>query len=229
MNVFYCPDAVVGTMALLSEQEAHHAVLVLRMKVGDDIYVFNGNGKLFSAVIASATKKEVAVHVKALLQEQTSNYFLHIAIAPTKQMERLEWLVEKATELGVSRITPVICQRSERKEVKIERLQKAAMAACKQSKQLVLPQIDEAVLLEQFVKADLPEHKFMAWCEVATNKVSSDVFSHTSVVFLIGPEGDFTSSEVTLATQYGFVPCSLGASILRTETAGVLVAAKMRR
>ncbi|MCO5280480.1 MAG: 16S rRNA (uracil(1498)-N(3))-methyltransferase [Chitinophagales bacterium] len=228
MNIFYCAEAAVSNVCALDETEAHHAVSVMRLKVGDSIFIFDGKGKLFSANILSAHKKEVTIKIDAEKTEKKLPYHLHIAIAATKQMERLEWFTEKAVELGVSKITPIICARSERKELKTDRLKKAAMAACKQAKQFELPEIEEAVSLNKFLQSNLPEHKFITWCEMPETKIELSNFTHQNSVFLIGPEGDFTATEVTAAKQVGFNECSLGNSILRTETAGIFVAALKR-
>lgn len=229
MNIFYCAEAALSNICTLDENEAHHAVAVMRLKVGDTIFVFNGKGKLFTAKILSAHKKEVTIKIETENTEKKLSYHLHIAIAATKQMERLEWFVEKTVELGVSKITPIICARSERKELKTERLKKAAMAACKQSKQYELPEIEEAVLFDEFLKSNLPENKFITWCETTETKIEHSNFTHQSSVFLIGPEGDFTAAEVNAAIQSGFKECGLGNSILRTETAGIFVAALKRK
>lgn len=228
MNIFYCAEANTNATFVLDENETHHAVAVLRMNVGDAIHVFDGKGKLYHATIHIITKKQVVVYVKELITERHLPYFLHIAIAPTKQMERLEWFVEKAVELGVSKITPVICARSERKYLKTQRLHKMALAACKQSKQLELPEICEAISFENFLESVSEKYKFIAWCETNDTSIKQDDFRHTSSVFLIGPEGDFSSTEITLAKEKSFQELSLGNSILRTETAGVLVATLMR-
>jgi 16S rRNA (uracil1498-N3)-methyltransferase len=228
MNIFYCAEAFAGETFVLNENESHHAIAVLRMKAGEPIHIFNGKGKLFSAIVFSTNKKEVSVKVKEMIAEKKPNYLLQIAIAPTKQIERMEWFVEKAVELGISKISPIICHRSERREVKKERLEKVALAACKQSKQLVLPEIEEAITFHQFVKSNLPPNKFIAWCETVHTALDKQNFIHPESVFLVGPEGDFTAAEVTAAKQANFVECSLGDSILRTETAGVLIAALKR-
>jgi len=152
---------------------------------------------------------------------------LHIAIAPTKNIERTEWFIEKATEIGVSTITPVICRRSERRELRIDRLEKVLLSAAKQSLHLHLPILNKVTGLQDFLKAnkDSSSKKFIAYCEEHTAHLKNSFHSGESITVLIGPEGDFTEEEVSMAKEYGFIPVSLGESRLRTETAGVVVAA----
>jgi 16S rRNA (uracil1498-N3)-methyltransferase len=229
MNIFYCPHAQQRSTVFLDEQESHHAYVVLRLREGTKIHVFDGKGQLFSAVVLSANKKEVYIEITELIRQQMPPYYLQIAIAPTKQMERFEWFVEKAVELGVSKITPVICERSERRELKKGRLEKLIVAACKQSKQLWLPAVDSALHFKEFFETELPENRWVSWCE---NRFAPahDIHSLRSPsVFLIGPEGDFSEKEIIIAKKHRFKEYSLGSqSVLRTETAGVYVAAMFR-
>ncbi len=225
MNIFYAPDAAVNALIQLNEEEAHHAAHVLRIKAGETIRVFNGTGSAFHAVVVAVGKREVSVHVKDQLEDSGSNTLLHIAIAPTKQMERYEWFLEKATELGVAEITPIICARSERKEVKADRLQKVILSACKQSLRYQLPKLNPSVSLSAFLK-DNP-NGLMAHLEDSTVDISTLEGNYKSQPFimLIGPEGDFTKEEIALAKETGYTSVTLGKARLRTETAGIYAAA----
>jgi 16S rRNA (uracil1498-N3)-methyltransferase len=225
MNIFYAPDAAANTLIQLNEEEAHHAAHVLRIKAGETIRVFNGTGSAFNAVVVTVGKREVSVQVKGQLADAGSSNMLHIAIAPTKQMERYEWFLEKATELGIAEITPIICTRSERKEVKAERLQKVILSACKQSLRYQLPKLNMAVPLAGFLK-DNPKG-LMAHLEDSTVDIASleDKFKGKPFIILIGPEGDFTKEEIALAKEQGYTSVTLGKARLRTETAGIFAAA----
>jgi 16S rRNA (uracil1498-N3)-methyltransferase len=225
MNTFFASDAHEHSLLVLDDTEAHHATHVLRMKRDDTIHVFDGKGNLYQGVIVEASKKQVAVNIQHLLIQQKQNSGLHIAIAPTKQMERLEWFIEKAVEIGVSAISPVVCKRSERKDLKIERLEKLVVSACKQSKQYQLPTIYATQTFAEFLQTTLPETRCIAWCETNSSHIKNHIQADKELVCAIGPEGDFTSDEIEAAKQQGFKPITLGNSILRTETAGVYVAA----
>ncbi len=225
MNTFFASDAHPNSLLVLDETEAHHATHVLRMKRDDVIHVFDGKGNLYEGVIVEAGKKQVSVNVQNLLVQQQHSSGLHIAIAPTKQMERLEWFIEKAVEIGVGAISPIICNRSERKELKTERLEKLIISACKQSKQYHLPMLHPTVSFMDFIESALPEACCIAWCEAQSVHVANCIQADKQLVCMIGPEGDFTNQEIEAAKQKGFKPITLGNSIMRTETAGVYVAA----
>jgi len=225
MNTFFASDAHEHSMLVLDETEAHHATHVLRMKRDDVIHVFDGKGNLYEGIIVEATKKQVSVNVQMLLVHQERSSGLHIAIAPTKQMERLEWFIEKAVEIGVGSISPIICKRSERKELKIERLEKLIISACKQSKQYHLPIIHPTQTFTEFLQTSLPEARCIAWCEEQSVHIANYIKADKQLVCMIGSEGDFTNEEIEAAKQKGFKSVTLGNSILRTETAGVYVAA----
>lgn len=227
MNLVHTPNASPGAIIELDDNESHH-LQVLRMKVGEDIHAFDGVGGLYHATIQGLTKKGAILAIGSLIrQEPTPPARLHIAIAPTKNMDRLEWFVEKATEIGVHQITPIICRRSERRDLRIDRLQKVALSAAKQSLHLHLPIIHEAMGLDKFIKntpTDISQ-AFIGYCEEHTRHLQACFAPGESIIVLIGPEGDFTEEEVGAARQSGFMPISLGTSRLRTETAGVMTAA----
>jgi 16S rRNA (uracil1498-N3)-methyltransferase len=164
MNIFYCPDAALNEHCLLDEVESRHIATVLRKQEGEELFVFDGKGKLFDARIDSISKKEVAIHVVRLIRvEENRAPNLHIAIAPSKNIERLEWFAEKATELGITEITPLLCKHSERKSLRQDRIEKIVLGACKQSMNLTLPKLNPMTSFNDFVKSPSHENrKFIA-------------------------------------------------------------------
>lgn len=223
MALFYAPD-ILSTLKL-DEEESNHAVKVLRMKAGDSLQIVDGKGGYYEAKISDAHHKHCGVEIVETISEfEKRPYHLHIAIAPTKNIERLEWFIEKATEIGIDEITPIICEHSERKIVKIDRLDKIAVSAMKQSKKAYLPVINEPVSMLSFVSNCKEEQKFIAHCMSDSERVdlSSAYKPGADVVVLIGPEGDFSPAELKQTLNNGFVPVVMGQSRLRTETAGVV-------
>lgn len=228
MHLFYTPLLQSGMDAfLLDEAESKHAVRVLRLLAGDEVGLIDGRGGYYSATIQDAHPKRVVLSIHAVQENyQALPYQLHIAIAPTKNMDRLEWFVEKATEIGITVITPIICDRSERKDVKIDRLEKVAIAAMKQSMKAHLPLINPAIRLASFFKtlASAPGKRFIAHCDEGQKAwINTKAEPGDAILILIGPEGDFSPNEIRQAMQAGFEPISLGESRLRTETAGIAV------
>jgi 16S rRNA (uracil1498-N3)-methyltransferase len=225
MQLFFTTD-IRGNLAHFDETESRHLTQVLRRKVGDTVQLTDGLGHLFSGEIIEVGKRTCAVAI----QQTTTNFEarpfrLHIAIAPTKNMDRFEWFLEKATEIGIDEITPLICKRSERTVVKTDRLKGVLASAMKQSLKAFLPKINEAVDFQQFMKNKFAEgdQKFIAYCNDAERHPLSKMYEKPkNCVLLIGPEGDFTEAEVALAFKQNFVGVSLGNSRLRTETAGVV-------
>lgn len=222
MHLFYTPN-ISGTEYILNEEESKHCVKVLRLKQNDIIYLVDGNGGFYKAAISSISGKQC--HLKIIETYKAygkRNYRLHVAIAPTKNIDRIEWFVEKATEIGIDEITPIICQRSERKIIKTERLEKIAIAAIKQSVKAYLPKINETLSFIDFIKRQNTTLKCIAHC-LPENKqnLKSIIKSSNDILILIGPEGDFTSQEIELALKHNYIPVSLGESRLRTETAGI--------
>lgn len=220
--IFYTPD--IATDCHLPEEESQHAVKVLRLQVGDTIELVDGKGTLYHAEITFTHPK----HCEFNIISQEDNYnpqpvHLHIAIAPTKNMDRMEWFAEKATEIGITEITPLLCDHSERKVIKNERLEKILVSAMKQSKKAFLPQLNEMTGFDHFMKSHNHSNGFIAHCyEQDKRLLSSSYKAGSDVVVMIGPEGDFSEREVELAIQLGYVPVSLGKSRLRTETAGIV-------
>lgn len=213
---------------MLDEGESKHAVRVLRLTQGDEVRLIDGRGGYYEAEIRDAHPKRVVLQILSVQESyQPLPYQLHIAIAPTKNMERIEWFIEKATEIGISEITPLICDRSERKEIKTERLEKVAIAAMKQSLKARLPVIHQPIRFSPFAQALSSEEvgkRFIAHCEEGPKGwINQETAPGDTILVLIGPEGDFSPEEIALATAKGFLPISLGEARLRTETAGVAV------
>lgn len=226
MHLFYSNN-IIDKLATLDDDECKHALQVLRMRIGDTAQVFDGMGNLYDAVFIKNQDKQLIAQVTFKYQLQPLPYNLHIAIAPTKQTDRFEWFVEKAIEMGVHEITPVICHDSVRLNYKTERIHKIKLAACKQAFQLYLPVINEPVHFVDFIKKH--QAGFIAHCKPENkNSLANLINRQSRVIMLIGPEGDFTSHEVELALQHNYKPVSLGNNRLRTETAGIYISADMR-
>ena len=224
MHLFYTPDLDAShTQYFLSEEESKHCVRVLRLNNGDEVRLIDGHGGLYTASIHDAHPKRTILNITHVETEYGKpKYRLHIAIAPTKNIERLEWFLEKATEIGISEITPIICQRSERKEIKTERSNKIITAAIKQSLKAYHPILNEPVSVTKFIQQHHDAQKFIAHCEESPKTTLSETITkHNSYVILIGPEGDFSPSEIDLALQNDFKAITLGESRLRTETAAL--------
>ena len=223
-KLFYTPDFVGQSGAcVLPEDEAQHAVKVLRLQAGERVHLVNGKGGLFEAEIVWAQPKHCEVKIlQSVFEYGKRDFYLHIAIAPTKMNERFEWFLEKCTEIGIDEITPLLCQFSERKELKLPRMEKILVSAMKQSAKAYLPKLNEICSIKQFLKTAEAEQKFIAHCYKTDKKsLSKTCTKQSKVLILIGPEGDFSEEEVNMATEKGFIPISLGNSRLRTETAGV--------
>lgn len=224
MHLFYTPGIDPSlTQYFLSEEESKHAVRVLRLVNGDAVTLIDGRGGLYEAEIQDAHPKRTILQINSIKTEQGKRgHYLHIAIAPTKNIERTEWFLEKATEIGIDEISLIICQRSERKEAKVERLNKIITSAIKQSIKAYHPVLNEAIAFDQFLKKDFDGQKFIAHCEEG-EKISLEhgLIRQSRYLILIGPEGDFSPQEIDLALQSGFKAITLGESRLRTETAAL--------
>jgi 16S rRNA (uracil1498-N3)-methyltransferase len=225
MHVFYDPqigNPEAGEQITLNPDESRHCVKVLRLPEGSVVQVVNGYGGSFSAeIIAADPRATVLKLLSAVVAFQRRSHYLHIAVAPTKNIERMEWFLEKATEVGIDEVTPVICERSERKDVKMERLIKVMIAAMKQSQNAWLPKLNEPVKLMNF-RADEAHQKFVAHCADGRKVfISAAACREGNYTILIGPEGDFSGKEIRWALEAGFVPVTLGESRLRTETAAL--------
>ncbi|MDR2283550.1 MAG: 16S rRNA (uracil(1498)-N(3))-methyltransferase [Sphingobacterium sp.] len=226
MQLFYTPEIEPHHVAfLLNEEESKHAIRVLRLQVGDTIHLVDGRGGLYETEILDAHPKRTSLKI---LKVQTEfgllPYRLHMVVAPTKNMDRLEWFLEKATEVGLYEFTPIICEHSERKEVKVERLEKVAIAAMKQSLKAYLPRVNPTISFSKFLQqaAGTESCKGLAHCVESEKKYISTAFaSKGDYLLLIGPEGDFSEKEISQALDAGFIPISLGDARLRTETAAL--------
>ena len=218
-NIFFCPEILQNP--ILPEQESQHCAKVLRMKEGDLLTVTDGEGSFYECRLQlSHPKKSVVTILRQWEEPRKRSFMIQLAFGPTKQMDRNEWFVEKATEIGVDRFTPILGNFSERKEIKRERLTKIAISAMKQSQQARLPLIDEMRPFSELVAQPFNGRKFIAHCyDTPKNALAQSYRKGEDVLILIGPEGDFSEQEVAEAINNGFEPVSLGETRLRTETA----------
>lgn len=226
MQLFFAPDIKPEDKNFVfDKEESRHIVKVLRKKDGDTIYITNGKGWLFTSSITLATEKRCEVTLNSASYTEAMPYRLHLAVAPTKMNDRYEWFLEKAVEIGISEITPIICEHSERTVFKAERFEKIIQSAMKQSLQYHMPVLHEPVAFNQFVKQEREGKLFIAHCEETDKKLlKTELAPKESQTILIGPEGDFSTKEIELALSLGYVPVSLGNTRLRTETAAVVAA-----
>lgn len=224
MQLFYNPDITENTSQFSFEkEESKHIVKVLRKKIGDTLYITNGNGWLFTAEITVADIKNCLVNITSKTLQPKRNCNLHLAVAPTKMNDRYEWFLEKATEIGIESITPVFCDHSERKVIKADRFEKILQSATKQSLNCYMPKLNEAISFKQFITQKFEDDLFIAHCEETDKKSLKQVLKpNTNVTILIGPEGDFSSKEIELAIANKFIPVTLGETRLRTETAAIV-------
>ena len=232
MHLFYCPDIKPEGYCTLDAEESRHAVRVLRLREGDEINVTDGRGSLYRSRIVTADDRVCVVEVIA--QEFSilnSQFSIHLAVAPTKNPSRMEWLVEKAVEMGVGEITLLQCDHSERTFLKTDRLERLAVSAMKQSLHLTLPAINPAVSLRQWLHSPLSvlrsPLKFIAHCDAdhPRTMLHEAMLPGRDAAILIGPEGDFSEEEIALALEHGFQPVSFGTARLRTETAALYAVA----
>lgn len=225
MQLFYS-QTISDNIIELSEEETRHCIKVLRYNVGNIISVIDGKGNLYKAEIETIKTNKISAKIKELVhQEKEHNYNLHLVIAPTKNIERTELIIEKAIEIGVDIISPIICDRSERKTINIERFNKIAIAAIKQSYKTKLPLINPLISFNNFIKqVDNSDQKFIAHCKTDASKsfLSNQIIKNSSYTLLIGPEGDFSEEEINKAQRSGYFSVSLSKYRLRTETAAIL-------
>lgn len=221
--LFYCSKIEKG-FAHLDEEESRHLLTVLRRNAGDKLQLTDGLGFFYEAEISEVGKRHALARIISKTEAPPERFArLHIAIAPTKQMERFEWFLEKAVEIGVDEITPLLCQRSERDTLRLDRVEKILISAMKQSLRPRLPKLNELTRFQKFVIATTEIQKRIAWCSTEPlPHLRTTIDSHKNTVVAIGPEGDFSPEEVKLAMQNGFTGVSLGTARLRTETAGIL-------
>ena len=222
MQLFYVPD--ISIHPVLSEEESGHCVRVLRLDIGDAIRITDGRGFFYDAVIERPHPKHCEVRIERKWQQPALwNFRLHIAVAPTKNMDRMEWFVEKATEIGIDAVTCLTCRFSERREIKLARLEKITVSAIKQSQKATLPLLEGMADFRDFVKRPFDGQKFIAHCGTGEKQLLKTCYNPGShALVLIGPEGDFSPEEVNMALEQGFQPISLGESRLRTETAALV-------
>ena len=221
MQLFYLEDP--QQEIILDTEESKHITKVLRKKAGDILYFTNGKGSVYTAEITLAEKTKCKLKIIGTeYKEKKHKYYLHIAIAPTKNMDRFEWFLEKATEIGIDEITPIICERSERKKIKTERSKRILLSAMKQSLRYYLPKINEAIPLSSLLNSTTESSKYIAHCIESKKEQLKKIKLSKNILILIGPEGDFTQKEINLAIKNKFKAISLGSSRLRTETAGVI-------
>jgi 16S rRNA (uracil1498-N3)-methyltransferase len=224
MQLFYTPDIQpTHPQYFLSEEESKHCVRVLRLTVGDKVQLIDGRGGLYTAKIKDAHPKRTILQITDVITGfNKRNHYLHIAIAPTKNIERLEWFLEKATEIGIDEISLIICQRSERKEAKVDRLNKIITSAIKQSLKAYHPILNEPEPLAKLLARSFDAQKYIAHCDEGDKtSLKQDIALKGKYLIMIGPEGDFSPKEIDDALQNGFKAITLGQSRLRTETAAL--------
>lgn len=225
MQLFYNKEITsTDTQFTFDKTESRHIVKVLRKKDGDILHITNGKNELFTVKVVLANDKRCLVEiVKSEKKTKPWNYHLHIAIAPTKNNDRLEWFLEKASEIGIDEITPIICSNSERTVLKTERLEKIIQSAMKQSLKFQLPKLNEPIKFNEFITQEYNLGKFIAHCEEQDKKpFAKTIQPKADILIMIGPEGDFSPDEIEKALSNNFIPVTLGESRLRTETAGVI-------
>lgn len=222
----FIADKIENEAGILGADETQHATKVLRLNAGDRIFVTDGKGRIYEALIDGFSKKELQFKIEALYSEESFKSKLHIAIAPTKNLDRFETFLEKATEVGTDEITPIFSFHSERKVYKTERGKRIIKAAAKQSISHYIPQLNEPLNFSEVIKSASADAKFIAHCHPNTERIDLlPILSHQKdALILIGPEGDFSEQEVAQAVKAGFTPVSLGSKRLRTETAAMAVA-----
>jgi len=228
MILHYCAE-INSDYSFLDEEESKHCIRVLRKTVGSQINIIDGKGNFYLSEISNPNPKKCEFKIlEKISKPKNRNYKLHIAIAPTKNMERFEWFMEKAIEIGIDEITPLLTTHSERKILKDERLEKIAISTIKQAQELYLPRINKLTKFEEFIKNQNANEKFIAHCyensfETEKNLLKNVFKNSDNILIIIGPEGDFSQDEVKTAIVNNFVQISLGENRLRTETAGIVV------
>ena len=224
MQLFYNPDIDETTESFsFDKEESRHIIKVLRKKDSDILHVTNGLGFLFETEITLASDNKCTVQVLSVKKADEPKFRLHLAVAPTKMNDRFEWFLEKTTEIGIQEITPVFCDRSERKAINPERFEKIILSAMKQSNETFLPKLNQAVSFKEFIKQKNEGLNLIAHCEETDKKSLKQILKpNENVTMLIGPEGDFSEKEIALALENNFQPVTLGNTRLRTETAAIV-------
>lgn len=225
MKFFYC-ERLTDAPVFLNSDESYHCFKVLRLRNGESIKVTDGKGNAAEAIILNSHPEKTEIQItKHLKLNSDPSYRLHIAISPLKNPDRLEWFAEKATELGVNEITPLICFRTEKKSVNTERLKKNVLAAMKQSMRCVLPVVHQPVELTSFLSQQSGEGVKFICTQGADSSIQTILKNQSNLTVLIGPEGDFTDNEIEMSVSTGFKTVNLGSARLRTETAGLYICA----
>ncbi len=224
MQLFYNPDININSSEFsFDKEESKHISKVLRKKEGDILFVTNGLGNLFHSEIILVSEKKCTVKITKTETQKPTEFYTHIAVAPTKMNERFEWFLEKATEIGIHEITPIICDHSERKLIKTERFDKIIQSAMKQSNQFYLPKLNEPISFKDFINKKNDGVLCIAHCEETNKTLLKEIARpKTKHTILIGPEGDFSTKEIELALKNDYIPISLGNTRLRTETAALV-------
>ena len=221
MFVFYCTE-IQGNTICLTGDDARHCAKVLRKRPGDSILLTDGCGTLAQATLTHVSPTDCVAEVAERKLVPPRSISLHLAVAPTKNADRMEWLVEKAVELGVERISFIICDHSERRKIDLDRMRRIAIAALKQSQTAWLPEL-QVISFSDFVhQADLPARRYVAWCDDQnTAQLVNETWHDEEVLLLIGPEGDFSTEEINLCKSLNYKEIKLGSRRLRTETAAL--------
>jgi 16S rRNA (uracil1498-N3)-methyltransferase len=221
--MFYCPEIANAQQIILNPVESKHCLKVLRKRTGDFIEVTDGKGMIYHCILIDENLSGCMLTiVKRDTGKDVKPYSLHIAVSPLKNPSRFEWFLEKATETGITEITPLICQRTEKQHIKPERFQNLLISAMKQSGRTLLPRLNQPVGFRELINNSAETGKYIAWCGKEPKPLLKEVLMQKkNTLILIGPEGDFTEDEVRSATQAGFSPVSLGEARLRTETAAL--------
>ncbi|MFY0654798.1 MAG: 16S rRNA (uracil(1498)-N(3))-methyltransferase [Cyclobacteriaceae bacterium] len=223
MNYFYNPEPTINNF--LSAEESHHCVKVLRKKVGDQITVIDGKGSVYECIVQSTNSRKCEFEIQNVAHsESNKSYQTHLAISPTKNHDRLEWFVEKACELGIGEISFILTENSERKKINLERLNRKAVSAMKQSKNLFITQLNDLMAFNEFLNSCSEDgQRFIAYVDHENvSTIHKTAKPSIDTIVLVGPEGDFTKNELNSALVNGFEKVSLGESVLRTETAGIV-------
>ncbi|MDQ6530120.1 16S rRNA (uracil(1498)-N(3))-methyltransferase [Flavobacterium sp. LHD-85] len=224
MQLFFNPNINETTESFsFDKEESRHIIKVLRKKDADILHVTNGSGLLFETQITLASDNKCIVEVLHITNAEKPKFHLHLAVAPTKMNDRFEWFLEKATEIGIQEITPIFCDRSERKVINRDRFEKIILSAMKQCNETFLPKLNEAISFKEFIKQKQNGLQLIAHCEETDKKSLKEVLKpNEDVTILIGPEGDFSEKEIALALENNYKPVALGNTRLRTETAAVV-------
>lgn len=226
MQLFYNNTLTKSSTEIkFSREESKHIAKVLRKKEGDILHITNGLGYFFTACITFSNPTQCIASIQSFEEQAKKAYRLHLAVAPTKMNDRYEWFLEKATEIGIDEITPIICEHSERKVIKEDRFERILQSAMKQSLQYYLPKLNSAVSFSNFITQSNTDQLLIAHCEETKKQSLKDVLQlKSNTTILIGPEGDFSTKEIELALTSGYTPVTLGETRLRTETAAIVAA-----